>query len=115
MAQKTEPHNPFYLLLLLAGLLFVVTALAYAIVPELEKRAVEAGNPPPQSPLRDALRASGWKWLLWEVAAVFLFSILSMVLDRVRSLKAERVAAAAPPPPPGPRPPDGRNTATLRE
>jgi hypothetical protein len=93
----SEPHNPFYLLLLIAGMVFVVTALAYAVVPVLEEKAAAAGEMPPPSPWRDALRASGWKWLLWELAAVFLFGILSMVLDRLRSLKKERAAATIQP------------------
>jgi len=38
-----EPRNPLYLLLLLASLLFVVNALAYAIVPVLEQKARDAG------------------------------------------------------------------------
>lgn len=100
---RTEPHNPFYLLLLLAGLVFIGTVLAYAVVPELEKRAAEAGSPPPPSPFRDALRANGWKWVLWELGAVFVFGILSMVLDRLRSLKKEREEGTmhpSPTPPP---------------
>jgi hypothetical protein len=85
-----EPRNPFYLLLLLVSLLFVVTALAYGVVPVLEQKAASAGQPPPPSPFRDALRQDGWKWLLGEVAAMFLLGFLSMGLDRWRSLKRER-------------------------
>ncbi len=90
---QSEQHNPFYLLLLLASMVFVVTVLACVLVPELENRAADAGNPPPPSPWRDALRESGWKWVLWELGAVFLFAVLSMVLDRLRSLKKERAEA----------------------
>jgi hypothetical protein len=89
---QAEPRNPFYLLLLLASLLFVVTALAYGVVPILEEKAAEAGNPPPPSPFRDALRGEGWKWLIYEVAAMALFGFLSMALDRLRSLKKEQSA-----------------------
>ncbi|GIW79757.1 MAG: hypothetical protein KatS3mg105_1564 [Gemmatales bacterium] len=84
---SSEGRNPFYLLLLLAGLVFVITALAYAIVPVLEERAVRAGEIPPPSPFRDALREDGWLWLLLEVLAIFVFGFLSMGLDRWRSLK----------------------------
>jgi hypothetical protein len=86
----SEPDNPFYLLLLLASLLFVATALGYALVPTLEEKAVEAGQVPPQSAFRDALRTDGWQWLLYEVGAMILFGVLSMGLDRLRSLKKER-------------------------
>src|SRR4051794_21214262 len=36
-----EPQNWFYILLNLASVLFVVTALAYALVPVLEEKAAE--------------------------------------------------------------------------
>ncbi len=88
-----EPRNPLYLLLLAAGLLFVLTALALALVPVLEQKAIDAGNPPPPSALRDALREDGWRWLLYEVAAVVVLSVASMAYDARRSLKKE----AAPP------------------
>jgi len=68
----------------------VGTALAYALVPSLEEKAIEAGQAPPPSPFRDALRSEGWRWLLYEVAAVVVLSILCMGLDRLRSLKKER-------------------------
>jgi len=87
---QSEPRNPFYLLLLLASLLFAATALAYALVPSLEENAIEAGQVPPQSAFRDALRTDGWQWLLYEVGAMILFGALSMGLDRLRSLKKER-------------------------
>src|SRR5258708_6738186 len=86
----SEPRNPFYLLLLLVSLLFVMTALAYAVVPVLEQKAVAAGQEPPPSPFRDALREDGWLWLLYEVAAIFVLSALSMGLDRWRSLREKR-------------------------
>lgn len=49
-----ERPNPFYFLLLLTSLVFVLTALAYAVVPVLEEKAKEAGEVPPPSPFRDA-------------------------------------------------------------
>src|SRR5579871_4045460 len=87
MSAPSEPRNPFYLLLLLVSLLFVMTALGYAIVPVLEEKAIAAGRVVPESEFRDALRTDGWKWLLYQLAAMFVFGILSMVLDRLRSLK----------------------------
>jgi len=88
--RNSEPHNPFYLLLLLASVLFAATALAYALVPSLEEKAVEAGQTPPQSAFRDALRTNGWQWLLYELGAMILFGVLSMGLDRLRSLKKQQ-------------------------
>jgi hypothetical protein len=103
---EREPRNPFYLLLLLASLLFVATALAYGVVPVLEEKATQAGQPPPPSAFRDALRANGWKWLLlYELPAMILLALLSMGLDYLRSLKKQRSGRTMPPaqdsPPPG--------------
>jgi hypothetical protein len=93
----SEPRNPFYLLLLVASVLFVLTALAYGLVPILEEKAAGAGQPPPPSAFRDALRADGWKWLLVEVAVLTVLAVLSMGLDRLRSLQKQRAAATMPP------------------
>jgi hypothetical protein len=86
---NSEPRNPLYLLLLLASVLFVITALAYAIVPVLEQKALAAGEPPPPSAFRAALRTDGWRWLLYEVAAVVVLGVASMAYDRLRALKKE--------------------------
>ena len=100
--QQMEPRNPFYLLLLLASLFFVITALAYAVVPVLEEKAMRAGQPPPPSPFRDALRSDGWLWLLGEVAVMTVLGVLSMGLDRLRTLQKSRAEATIPPSPPVP-------------
>jgi hypothetical protein len=92
-----EPRNPLYLLLLLASLLFVVTALAYAFVPILEQKATDAGQPPPPSEFRDALRKDGWRWLLYEVGAIVVLSVASMAVDRLRTLQKQREAETIPP------------------
>jgi hypothetical protein len=88
--KSSEPRNPLYLLLLLASLLFVVTALGYAIVPVLEQKAREAGQPPPPSEFREALRQQGGRWLLYEVGAVIVLSVASMTVDRLRTLQKQR-------------------------
>ncbi len=82
-----EPRNWFYLLLNLASVAFVVTALAYAVVPVLEEKAAAAGRAAPPSPLRDALRRDGGWWLLAEAAAVIVLALASMGLDRWRQRK----------------------------
>jgi hypothetical protein len=87
---EKEPRNPFYLLLLLVGLLFVLTALAYAVVPVLEEKARDMGQAPPPSPFREALRRDGWKWVLVEVAVLVVLGLLSMGLDRYRRWQQER-------------------------
>ena len=84
-----EPRNPFYFFLLAASLIFILTALAYAIVPVLEEKAMLAGEIPPPSPFRDELRAGGWKWLLAEVAVMVVFGLASMGLDRWRRFRRD--------------------------
>jgi hypothetical protein len=79
-----EPRNWFYLFLNIASVGFVMTALAYAVVPVLEEKAVEAGQTPPPSPFRDALRRDGWRWLLAEAGVVVALALCSMGLDRWR-------------------------------
>jgi hypothetical protein len=93
---QLEPRNPFYFLLLLASLLFVVTALAYAVVPTLEQKAIAVGEVPPPDAFRDALRQDGWRWLLYELAAMILFGLASMGLDRLRRLQKERSSGTMP-------------------
>jgi hypothetical protein len=93
MTTPTEPRNPFYLLLLLASLLFVITALAYAFVPTLERMAQDSGTTIQHSLVRDSLVNDGWLWLFVEVAAIVVLSGASMVYDRLRTLQTERAAA----------------------
>ena len=81
---KTEPRNPFYILLIIVCLAFVLTALAFAVVPVLEQKAAEAGQTPPPSPLRDSLREDGWLWLICQGLAILILALLSMGLDRWR-------------------------------
>jgi hypothetical protein len=97
VSSPSEPRNPLYLLLLIVGLVFVVTALAYALVPVLEQKAIDAGNPPPPSPWRDALRTDGWRWLLLELLVLTVLAIASMVQDRLRGLQKPPSQATIPP------------------
>jgi hypothetical protein len=106
MAAQPEPRNPFYLLTLIVGMIFVATVLAYAVVPMLEEKAKDAGTNPPASPFRKALKEDGWKWVLAEVALLVILSLLSMALDRYRRWKQERDAPPAiPSEPANPGPP----------
>jgi hypothetical protein len=93
--KPTEPRNPLYGLLLIASLAFAVTALAYAVLPVLEQQARDAGQPLGPSPFLDALRAHGTEWLLVQLAAMIVFGLGSMGLDRLRSLKKERLESRA--------------------
>src|SRR5262245_4726528 len=86
----TERHNPFYLLLLLVSLLFVMTVLAVALVPTMEKWQLEQGQATTPSEFRNFLRRDGWQLLLWQAGAIAVLGVLSMALDRLRRLQKER-------------------------
>jgi hypothetical protein len=79
-----EPRNWFYFLLNVASVAFVITALAYAVVPVLEQKAAEAGQAPTPSAFRDSLRRDGWLWLLIEAGVIVVLGFASMGLDRWR-------------------------------
>jgi hypothetical protein len=85
MTAPKEPTNPFYFLLLAASILFVATALGYGIVPLLEEQMPAGGQATPHTAFGEALRRDGDWWLLYEVAAMAVFALLSMGLDRLRS------------------------------
>ncbi len=86
------------MLLLISSLVFVLTILAVLVLPFLDADYVASGHPSTLPPaFKQALNEHGWQWLLCEVAAIIVFGILSMVLDRIRSLKKERAAATIPP------------------
>ena len=103
MAAQAEPRNPFYLLLQIVGVAFIVTVLAYAVIPVMEQKAMDAGTEVPPSPFRHALKQDGWKWVLAEVAVLVVLGLASMGLDRWRRWKSERQTSDAtklePPPP----------------
>lgn len=74
----SEPVNPFYALLLISSVAFVITGLVLALVPW------------PELPLW--LQRHGWKVLLVEMALVIVTGLASMVLDRWRSWNKRRSA-----------------------
>jgi hypothetical protein len=95
----SEPRNPLYLLLLLVGVLFCVTALAYAVLPVLEEKAKEAGGDVPPSPFRKSVTENGGVWLLMETAALIVLGLASMAVDHYRRIRAEKAAATPEAPP----------------
>src|SRR4051812_1676179 len=84
MAASNEPRNPFYFLLLVVGMVFIATVLAYAVIPVLEEKAMDAGTMPPPSPFRETLRVDGWKWVLGGAAFLVIFVHARMGPDRYR-------------------------------
>jgi hypothetical protein len=60
------------------------------VVPVLEQKAADAGEPPPPAAWRAALRRDGPRWIFWQLGALALLGVASMALDRLRALKKER-------------------------
>ena len=94
-----EPRNPLYLLLLLASL------LVRRHRPGLRRGAGAGGEGPRRRPSRRRPRPSAMPCARtagagssYEVAAMVVFGLLSMVLDRLRRLQKERAEATIPPP-----------------
>jgi len=94
---QTEPRNPFYILLLLVGLLFVITLLAVVLVPILMEKAEQAGGDVPKEGFHQIIKRDGIWWVVYEMAALVVLSVLSMGLDRLRTLQKERAAKTIPP------------------
>src|SRR5262249_20280946 len=93
----SEPRNPFYILLLLVGLLFVVTLLAVVLVPILMNQAQQAGGDVPKEGFHQVIKRDGSWWVVYELVALIVLGVLSMGLDRLRSLKKDRAANTIPP------------------
>jgi hypothetical protein len=94
---QSEPRNPFYILLLLVGLLFVITLLAVVLVPMMMERAESAGGGVPKEGFHQLIKRDGIWWVVYEVVALIILSLLSMGLDRLRSLQKERRGRTIPP------------------
>ena len=85
MSDKPDPRNPFYLLLLLVGLIFVITLLAAVMVPILMDKAQAAGAEVPKEGFHQLIKRDGVWWVVAEVVVLVILSIASMVLDRLRT------------------------------
>ncbi len=93
---QSEPRNPLYLLLLVVGLLFVMTLLAVVLVPIMMDKAQQAGGDVPKEGFHQLIKRDGIWWVVYELIALVVLSILSMGLDRLRSLQKERAAKKIP-------------------
>src|SRR5215212_9386784 len=93
MAAPSEPRNPFYMLMLIVGLIFIMTIFAYLLVPWMEQKALDAGTRPPpreESWPRTLLHDHGVMLVLGEVALLVILGFASMGLDRYRRYQQER-------------------------
>jgi hypothetical protein len=85
VAKPKDPINPFYVLVVLVGVVFVVTTFAYGT---MAYRAVAQKDESPG--LMSMLDEHGVSILSGELAVLGLVTFGAMWLDGVRSRRAER-------------------------
>jgi hypothetical protein len=79
MARRIGPINPFYPLLVVVSIIFVVTACAYGV---MALRAMSPVTASERHPLLEFLDDHGMLLLIVEVAALAAVSFLAMGTDR---------------------------------
>ena len=94
MAKVKEPFNPFYALVVVAGVVFLVTACGYGTMTyrAIAPRAGAAGQP---HPLMTFLDQYGMQLMSGELAVLAAATFGAMWLDRFRSLRAEAAKSAS--------------------
>jgi cytochrome b len=73
--------NPFYAVLIVAGLVFVVTAAAYGVMATRESRAALSGEPVAEHALMKWMHDNGNTALLTELAILSLATIAAIGTD----------------------------------
>ncbi len=89
MAKKKEPINPFYLLVLVVGVAFLITACSYGAM-SYRAIAPRVGPAVGPHPLMTFLDRHGMQFMAVELVALGGATFGAMWLDRFRSLRDER-------------------------
>jgi uncharacterized membrane protein len=97
MFGKRERFNPFYVLLIGAGIIFSVTACAYGV---MAFRALKMGAPQVEAEgaggLLVVLDQHGGLIMTVELVALAIFTFSAMALDSVRSRQEQTPGASEP-------------------
>jgi hypothetical protein len=80
MATNRKPTNPFYVLLVLAGTAFLVTALAYGVMMVRTSRPA-TGAAESNPAMMQFMRTNGTKLILIELAALGVFTVAAIGTD----------------------------------
>jgi hypothetical protein len=94
VARQKEPINPFYILLVALGVVFLVTACAYGAM-AFRAIAPARANVQPH-PLTEFLDQHGVIVLGWELGLLAAATFAAMGLDRWRSGRQQAGSAIAP-------------------
>lgn len=96
MAKLKEPTNPFYILLLVAGLLFFVTATAYFVMTlRADRFGRNARQGQPGNALMQFMDEHGGKLLTGELVVLGAFTFAAMASDGYWSRRCELEKQAA--------------------
>jgi hypothetical protein len=80
VAEKTKSRNPFYVLLVIVGIAFVVSACAYGFMAYSDVMLIE-GGPSSGSRLMQFMDQHGMKLLVGEVLLLGLFTVGAIGTD----------------------------------
>jgi len=94
VAKRSGPINPFYFVLVAAGMIFAVTACAYGVMTFLAMQDTYADN---TSKLLQFLEEHGGLLLTIELAVLAVATFAAIGTDSYWDRRAERKAAAGPP------------------
>lgn len=82
--------NPFYAVLIVAGLVFVVTAAAYGVMAVRESRAALSGEPVAEHALMQWMHDNGNTALLTELAILGAATIAAITTDDYWQRRTQR-------------------------
>lgn len=92
--RSPEPINPFYVLLVIVGIAFCLTACAYGMMTVRAARGGAIANGSPPSALIDFLDRHGARLMAGEIALLAVATFAAMGTDRRRSLRSEAARRA---------------------
>jgi hypothetical protein len=84
MAKPQQPANPFYVLVIVVGVVFLITACGYGTMTYRAIAPGAAGQPPAAHELMTFLDRNGMQLMAWELVALATATFGAMWLDRWR-------------------------------
>lgn len=97
MSPRKKIVNPFYVLVVIVGIAFTVTACAYGVMTVRGLRPELSADGSGES-LMTFLDQHGFRLMLIELGALAVFSVAAMITDSLWSPNDERPTAPAIPP-----------------